>query len=456
MKRLLFFILFMPVVVYSQTGNSLKGTISGLENRTVTLLSFYGERNSMVDSVRTDGAGSFSFRLSSNLAPGLYRLRWSKDGFIDIILNHENVELRSDAQFPGDSLLFTRSTENQVFYFLQKRENLTQGKMELLQQLMDYYPEKDAFYRSAVVEYEKVQDGMLQTVDSLNKKHPDLFALRIYRIYQAPYLPSSLTRDDRLTYLKAHFFDRVDFQDTAILRSNAWPNKTIAYLSLYSNPRLQQKQLEVEFIKAVTIMLSAAGVNADVFKFLLDYLVTGFDKFHLEDVITYIAENFEDPYSCENTDKKSALQKKLETFKKIATGQPAPDFEIPDDKGKPVRLSALNTEYLLIVFWSGECPHCTDMMPKVKAIYDVQKEKRMEILSVSLDTSRTSWTTVLEQEKLNWINVCDLKGFDGIPADLYNIYATPTMFLLDRNKKILAKPISYRELEIALRENGLL
>jgi hypothetical protein len=56
---------------------------------------------------------------------------------------------------------------------------------------------------------------------------------------------------------------------------------------------------------------------------------------------------------------------------------------------------------------------------------------------------------------LNWLNGSELKGFNSASSDEYNIFATPTMFLLDRGKKILAKPISYRELEQALRENKI-
>jgi hypothetical protein len=48
-----------------------------------------------------------------------------------------------------------------------------------------------------------------------------------------------------------------------------------------------------------------------------------------------------------------------------------------------------------------------------------------------------------------------LKGFGGKSADDFNIYATPTMFLLDREKKILSKPISLMELEQALRDYNL-
>jgi hypothetical protein len=78
------------------------------------------------------------------------------------------------------------------------------------------------------------------------------------------------------------------------------------------------------------------------------------------------------------------------------------------------------------------------------------------VMTVSLDTSRTEWTSFLKEQKLTWLNSSELKGFNSVSADEYNIFATPTMFLLDREKKILAKPISYRELEQALRENKLL
>jgi thioredoxin-related protein len=92
----------------------------------------------------------------------------------------------------------------------------------------------------------------------------------------------------------------------------------------------------------------------------------------------------------------------------------------------------------------------------VRDIYDKQKPRRMEILAVSIDTSRSEWTGFIKEEKLDFLNASELKGFDSKSADEYNIYATPTMFLLDREKKILAKPISYRELEQVLRQNKLM
>jgi protein-disulfide isomerase len=116
----------------------------------------------------------------------------------------------------------------------------------------------------------------------------------------------------------------------------------------------------------------------------------------------------------------------------------------------------INAEFTLVVFWSTQCPHCTAMMPRLKELYDKQTPRRFEVLAVSIDTSRTAWSSFIRDQKLNWINVSDLKGFAGKSADDFNIYATPTIFLLDREKKILSKPITLREIEASLRENKLI
>jgi len=92
------------------------------------------------------------------------------------------------------------------------------------------------------------------------------------------------------------------------------------------------------------------------------------------------------------------------------------------------------------------------MMPKLKEFYDKQKPFRLEVMAVALDTSRSEWTGFIRTEKLNWLNTSELKGFASKSVDTYNIFATPTMFLLDSGKKIISKPVSFRELEEALKE----
>ena len=454
MRRILIFFL-LAVSGWAGAQNSLEGTILKYGSNKLYLRSIYGEKTSVIDSAVCDTAGHFVFKLTSRL-PGSYRVQWAKDGYVDLIWNREDVKFTTTVKTPDDSLKIISSLENRINQAFSKMDRVNQEKLQLLTPVIDFYPVKDAFYLSAKEEMEKTQRNQIQYLDSLVKLYPNSFAVRVAKVYQNPFIPASLNKDERITFLKQHYFDKIDFSDTSLLRSMVFVNKAISYLSIYSNNRLPQKQLEAEFIKAVTIMLGAASVNPEVFKFWLDYLVGGFDKYHFDEVITYIADNFQDPYACEDQTRKTALQKKLETFKKISIGKTAPEISAPDKNGQPVKLTAINAEYTLVVFWSSECPHCTAMMPKLKEYYDNQKPKRFEVLTVSIDTSRAAWTGFLKEQKLTWLNVSDLKGFNGKPADDFNIYATPTMFLLDRQKKIVAKPNTARELDQALRDFKLI
>jgi peroxiredoxin len=448
--------LFVALTIFVQGQNTLEGTVRHLATDRVSLYSYYGERASKVDSVLTDSSGHFRFILSPQRLPGMYRVQWGKNEKIDLIWNRENILFKTTRDNPEDSLKIISSMENKINRDYSLLDRINQTRLQLLMPVVDYYPVRDSFYTGVVNEMEGIQRKQQAFYDSLVALYPDAFAVRMAGVYQTPFIPAALDKEQRINFLKQHYFDLVNFSDTALLRTTAFPNKAISYLSLYSNNRLTQKQLETEFIKAVTIMLSAASVNAEVFKYWLDYLVNGFDKFHFDEVITYIADNFQDPYACEDQTRKSALQKRLDTFKKLAIGNPALPLEVPDTKGKPVRLSDISAEYTLLVFWSTQCPHCVAMMPRLKEIYNQQKTKRFEVIAVSIDTSRTAWTGFLKENKLNWINGSELKGYAAKSCDDYNIYATPTLFLLDREKKIISKPVSLRETEQALRDNNLM
>ena len=363
MVRLAFFFLWIfPLALSGQ--HTITGTIRGLNSGLIGLQSIFGERTKTIDSTNTDTSGSFRFSMKDRL-PGVYRLWWGKESYLDLIWNREDVTFITTANNPDDSLTFTSSLENNLYYSFTRLDKLNQSKLPLLVQIIDYYPEKDNFYRQCVAEFDQIQKRQLRMLDSLRQRHPESWAVRMASVYQGPYVSPELSQEERMAHLRRTFFDKVDFNDSALLRSMTYPNKAISYMSLYSNNRLTQKQLEAEFIKAVNVILGAASVNPEVFRFLLDYLVSGFDKFHFEDVITYIADNFSDPGACEDQERKSALQKKLENFQKIAVGKTAPDLEVPDAKGKPVRLSAIDAEFTLLVFWSTNCPHCISMMPQI-------------------------------------------------------------------------------------------
>ena len=80
------------------------------------------------------------------------------------------------------------------------------------------------------------------------------------------------------------------------------------------------------------------------------------------------------------------------------------------------------------------------------------KIKKVEIYAISIDTPRLDWENFVQTNDLRWINVYEENGWLGKSAKQYNLYATPTMFLLDRDRKIISKPITFKDFKNAVDE----
>ncbi|MCK5838547.1 MAG: hypothetical protein KAG99_01805 [Bacteroidales bacterium] len=72
------------------------------------------------------------------------------------------------------------------------------------------------------------------------------------------------------------------------------------------------------------------------------------------------------------------------------------------------------------------------------------------MVSISLDNNQEDHLKAIEEGDYPWINCSDYKGWSSPAAVDYNIYATPTMFLLNKERNIITKPITYNELMIEL------
>ena len=71
----------------------------------------------------------------------------------------------------------------------------------------------------------------------------------------------------------------------------------------------------------------------------------------------------------------------------------------------------------------------------------------LEIVAVSVDTDKKAWLEALEANRMEWVNVSDLKGMVSPVVESYNAFSTPTFYLLDKDKTIIAHPDSPKELK---------
>jgi peroxiredoxin len=141
-----------------------------------------------------------------------------------------------------------------------------------------------------------------------------------------------------------------------------------------------------------------------------------------------------------------------EIAKATAIGAVAPDFTQKDTKGKSVKLSSLRGKYVLIDFWASWCGPCRKENPNVVKAYQKFKNKKFEILGVSLDNSdgKNAWLDAIEKDNLTWLQVSDLQGWKNAVAQLYGVQSIPQNFLLDPKGVIIEKDLRGNRLEEVL------
>ncbi len=441
----------LSVCLFSQT-YSIKAHISRLPVNKIVLTRIYGDDLYTVDSLIASGE-NFIFKLPQDSPVGLYRIILGKTKraefmggapqSIDLIFNLENITLTSDFNLPTDSLQILESEENKIYYSFSKKHVQLESRIQQVYPIIINYPKSTEFFKNAVEEFHNLQKEQQKLIEEYSLDYPGTYSTSIIKIYRTPFLDGNWTEMERVLYMREHFFEGLNFDDKLLLNSNIYTKKIIDYLSLYRNPNLVQSEQEDIFIEAVDKILSSTNKDRDVHGFILNYLVKGFEKFKFEKVLTHIADNWLGE-NCE-TDNRALLMKRVESYRKMALGNIAPDIVIEDISGNLVALSEAGHVFTTVLFWASWCPHCKSMIPELKEWYEKERKIDMEIMAVSIDTSRTDWKKVIDDNQLSWINCIDLSGWEGKAAIDYNLYATPTMFILDRNRKILAKPVTFYE-----------
>jgi peroxiredoxin len=128
-------------------------------------------------------------------------------------------------------------------------------------------------------------------------------------------------------------------------------------------------------------------------------------------------------------------------------GSSFPEITLPDVNGKEIALSSLKGKFIILSFWASQDANSRQQNQTLKKIYDKYKAKGLDIYQISVDQDAKLWTKAINEDKLNWINVCDPENGSSYAARLLNIQQIPANYLIDQRGEIVGKDLFARRLE---------
>ena len=124
-----------------------------------------------------------------------------------------------------------------------------------------------------------------------------------------------------------------------------------------------------------------------------------------------------------------------------------PELKGVDMYGNEVALSSLEGKVILVDFWSAELGNSNAFNAELKEIYEEYKSKGFEVYQVSADTSKATWITAVQEQRLPWVSVCDFGGEASPMLRAYNVRKLPSNFLIDSKGEIVGKDLYSKALE---------
>lgn len=452
MKKIL--ALFVFITSIAQAQYIIKGTMTPPEKSDwVILYKIEGAKQKFItnSTIKTETLdiggqkqtiGRFELQLPETATKGSYRVTYRDKGagFIDFLFNKENVEFVFNPQYPDQSIVFTKSIENKVYREYLEALALSQSKIDGIQ--MDYIRVKDKKkkkdYKKAIEEIENVQD-------IYESKSKGMLANAFIQSSKSQNASSIL--DDTQEYLNSvvgNFFSNVDFKSPELYNSSFLIDKITDYVFLLNTSEeqsLQQKLYKESIIK----VMEKIGSNKKLKKEVSEFLIERFTAARNSGITDWLFEAYYDKLP---DDMQSAeFRKDKIDLLRASVGRVAPDFGWKED-GKDVRLSTLKDgEKYLLIFWSTGCSHCLEEIPIIYKYMKTQNE--ISVVAFGIEHEEFEWNEYIKK-LYGWHNVMGThpdNKWDNETVKTYQLLGTPSYIILDKNKKIIAMPNSFKDVK---------
>jgi Domain of unknown function (DUF5106)/AhpC/TSA family len=448
---------------YSQ-GYEIHLTLKPFISSKVYLGYHYGKVKAVADSVILDEKSEAVFKGRDKLPGGIYFIVSPKKEILFELLidEQQHFSISADTTRLPASITFTGSPENNSFLEYTAFMNSHGKELASLQTQQSQTKTKADSVRIRD-RISKLNEEVKKERNDVQNKDPNSLFATLLRALKEPIVPSVPTlpngRPDSLfayRYYKAHYWDNISFTDDRMIRTPILEPKLDRYYKDLVSPEADSIERELDH------MLLFSRTNKEMFKFLLVYFTQKYinPEFMGQDAVfihifeKYIntgqADFFTEKYRKFVDDRAYSVMANL-------IGQPAANLEMTDTSGKTRSLYEIPASFVVVCFWDPTCSHCKETIPKLDSIYQAKwKYEGVQVYAVMVDGGQDNWRNFIRDHNLgDWINVYQTTSqHDAVVAagrpdyrQLYDVYQTPILYLLDKDKRIVAKKLTYQQID---------
>lgn len=412
------------------------GTVKGgAQGKKIYLYETEGKNDMAIDSVPMTG-GKFDFGVK-DYHRGFYMLGMENDpnNKVAVILNPDEQEV--DISFASIRLeaspTSVMSQENKGWFEYYKTERSVNNQIRALKKQRS----GSSFKERITAQINEKEAALKAQQEATIKKYPDTFLAKFLTYKNSP------NKGD-----KGKYWEDLDFTDESLVRMPVIPDRIQEFMRTHSGGN------ESGFYNCIDLVKAKAEVNPRVLEFSLYTMLDGFYQSGMETVSLYILDNyiFDDDCGANLSD---VIKQRAEGIINLQIGKTPPNFVIPTWDGKTVDLmkEVKNHEYTLVMFWASWCHKCEQEIPVLKNVYEVYKSRGFGVVGVSVDQNRAAWEGAVKSNDLKWPNVSQLQMWDSPVAKDYKVTQTPSLFLLNKEGKIVDKPKRIYQVENFLKKN---
>ncbi len=435
--------------VSAQKGHSIQIHLKHLHQGKLYLGNYYGQNTYLIDSVSISPSGIAVFKGKDTLPGGIYFILYPrKQRYFELLIDQDqHFKINADTTAHFKNLSFENSEDNVLFrdynaFLNQQQEQIAAARRA----------GKDSVTIAAI--QRQVGKNIQNYREKIIKQHPHRLLAALFRVMQDPQVPEKPKGNTDTSYayhyFRAHYWDAVNFSDSRIVRTPLLETRLQRYFTQLVPP------VPDSVNQAADQLLARAKANKGVFKYILWWLTSTYEKspyMGMDAVFVHLVEQYYvtgEAYWV----KEDQLKKIIDKASKIAPnliGNTAPKLSLETIDLKPVTLSDIQSRFTILVFWDPTCGHCKIVVPKLDSAYENEwKSKGVKMVGVLSGGNKKQWTDFIETHQLNdWINLWDPEG-NSTYRQLYDVYMTPVVYLLDKNKKILAKQLNVKQLNAFL------